>query len=227
MESRHPRNESPHPRVDLCLPVLYCPPVSWFVAARQAAGIILGLPEPYRKQTYRNRCAILTANGKMTLTVPVHKSTLRTAFTEVRIDHSKSWGRLHWRALTSAYNRSPFFLYYQDALHPFFHESTEISLYQYNLKLINKLFELLGWGDGSGKCRLAGQDKGCDESAAVYLPSKDGNGLIAPDLLEPYTQVFLQDKGFLPDLSILDLLFNLGPESLAYLERQGAVISDQ
>ena len=156
--------------------------------------------ERWQKQTERNRCIIATANGTQMLSVPITvpdyaQKPVRTG--DILISDHGNWRHLHWNAIASAYGMSPFFDYYADDLRPFFSEKWE-KLYDYNLAIIYKVIELLG-GEEIIKQRIF---KG---NTAEVAPAK------------PYYQTFQKRHGFIPNLSILDLLFNEGPTSIMYL----------
>ena len=134
--------------------------------------------ENYVKQTYRNRCSIAAANGPLSLSIPIVKpDTLKCQTKDIRISDHGNWRHLHWNALVSAYNMSPFFEYYADDFAPFYEKK-----YEFLLDFNEELRRLV-----------------CD---------------LRP---EPYYQVFREKFGFLPNLSIADLLFNMGPEGLVTL----------
>lgn len=172
--------------------------------------------ENYSKQSYRNRACILTGNGVQALSIPTIHEAHNPAITEVRIDYTTPWQRNHWRAIESAYNKSPYYLYYKDILQPFFEQRFD-SLFDFNLKLLHILLKSL-------------QLKTSIQLTDDYVPtcSPDLRTLIHPKrctepqypfrLSTPYYQVFEDRFGFKPNLSIIDLIFNLGPESIRYIE---------
>lgn len=163
---------------------------------------IIYADEHWQKQTERNRCIIATANGTQMLSVPItvpDYAQKPVSTKDILISDHGNWRHLHWNALASAYGMSPFFDYYADDIQPFFSEKWE-KLYDYNLAIINKVIDLLG-GDEIIKQRIF------ENSTADATPMK------------PYYQTFQKRHGFIPNLSILDLLFNEGPESILYLKR--------
>jgi hypothetical protein len=170
--------------------------------------------ESFLKQTYRNRCLIATTNGVQALTVPVERGT-SPLIKDIRISDHGNWRHLHWMALQSAYGESPFFEYYQDDIRPFFEQRWQY-LVDFNEAICKKMCQLIDI-----------QPQVARSSAFVPTPE----GIVdyrtainpkhpAPDAdftPNPYYQVYAQKHGFLPNLSVLDLLFNMGPESIFYL----------
>ena len=170
------------------LPTTFFGPVSWYEQiARASEPIFIEAHENFQKQTLRTRCRIATANGVQTLTVPVSGSG---SIKDIKISDHNNWRHLHWQALASAYGSSPFF------------EKKWEFLFDYNLEITRKMCELL---DIRKEIRLTDEYKGCTFDLRAKADCK------------PYYQVFQSRHGFLPDLSILDLLFNMGPEAILKL----------
>lgn len=158
---------------------------------------IIDKGERWQKQTERNRCVIATANGTQMLTVPVSVPAKEGNITtgDILISDHGNWRHLHWNALSSAYGMSPFFDYYADDIKPFFSEKWEF-LADYNLAITKKMIELLG-GDEILRQK-------------TFKPSDKTE-------IKPYYQTFQKRHGFIPNLSILDLLFNEGPDGILFL----------
>ena len=172
--------------------------------------------ENYIKQTYRNRCVLAAANGPLTLSVPIVKpDELKCPTKDIRISDHGNWRHLHWNALVSAYNMSPFFEYYADDFAPFY-ERRFTFLFDFNEALRQLICGLID---------LQPQVHYTDSYQPVV--NHDFRESIRPRRPEPdvafhpvpYYQVFQEKFGFLPNLSIVDLLFNMGPESLLVLRR--------
>lgn len=202
----------------LLLHPAYFPNIITFVALAQRA-VVWEAHDNFQKQTYRNRCYICTDQGRHRLTIPIKhgsKKENREKYRDVEIDNTSPWRRLHWRALKTAYNASPFFEFYEDDLKPLF-EDDEPYLYAFTMKTLTTLAGCLGL-----ECSDDPQTHTFDRAPSHYF---DARFLVdakkePPCFLEPYPQVFGEKQGFIANLSILDLLFNEGPNAPAYLKRQ-------
>lgn len=198
----------------------YFAPVQYYWHWRRSEQPMVEACENYLKQTWRNRCVIGTANGPMTLSLPVEGILGKSTIRDVRLSDHGNWQHLHWNSIESAYNSSPFFEYYADDLKPFF-EKKHNFLFDFNEEIREKMCELL-------EIRTSSQ------LTTTYLPEAETlDGLVdfrnnihpkkKPEIVdplfkpEPYYQVFDRKFGFQPNLSIMDLLFNMGPEAILYL----------
>ncbi len=202
------------------LSVAFLPPIEYFLIALKSDELWIEAAENYQKQTYRNRCNILTANGTLPLAVPVCHGNPKIVIRDVRIDYKTDWQRKHWKAIESAYNGSPFFQYYADFFIPFFQKKQEF-LFDYNiniLKVINKLLEINQ--DFFLTENYVKQDEDLLDYRQIIHPKRCNEENYALRIISPYPQVFDHKFGFTPNLSILDLLFNLGNESREYLNNQ-------
>lgn len=196
------------------LSTAYFGPVQWFQKVNRYDLAIVDERESFLKQTYRNRCIIAAANGPQALTVPVERGATGD-ISSMRISDHGNWRHIHWNALCSAYGESPFFDYYEDDVRPFFEERWEY-LCDYNMAIARKMCELLQM-----KEPVSTADVGTVDPSDVA----DFRSLIRPKHAQPdaefqarpYWQVFAQKNGFLPNLSVLDLLFNMGNEAVLYL----------
>lgn len=195
------------------LQTTYFGPVQWYQKLARYDRCIIEQYDSYHKQTYRNRCVIATANGLQALTVPVEKDG--QCMKDIRISDHNQWRRVHWNALMSAYSESPFFDYYVDDIHPFF-EQKYTFLVDFNEEIRQKMCELIDIHpqvEYSSQFEPAASNDFRDVIHAKH-PQPD------PDFQpKEYWQVFGHRYGFQPNLSILDLLFNMGPESVFYLVR--------
>ncbi len=191
----------------------YFGPVQWYQKLNRSEEACIEIHDSYQKQTYRNRCLIATTNGVQALTVPVGDDMVIS-------DHG-NWRHQHWQALTSAYGDSPFFLYYEDDLRPFYTERWEY-LYDFNEAIRQKVCELLDIQPKVTFTQHYYRTHEVHTSDNAYLDLRDAihPKHPAPDAdFQPrrYYQVYEQKHGFLPNLSILDLLFNMGPEAVFWL----------
>jgi hypothetical protein len=194
------------------LTTAYLPPISWFSLLLHHT-VILEKQETYARQSYRNRCHIYSERGILPLSVPVTR--LRghhTRIDDVQIYNGEKWYLKHWRAIQSAYEASPYFLYYQDELKPFYSGKYQ-SLWAFNKALTETLCALM---DISPRWEVTTTYEKHPENGMDLRQAFSPKKPLSRDF-PPYTQVFSDRHGFLPNLSILDLLFNLGPESKSYL----------
>ena len=194
------------------LSTTYFGPVQWYQKLHRAECVQMEQWESFQKQTYRNRCLIATTQGIQALTVPTERGG-SPLIKDTRISDHGNWRHLHWNALQSAYGESPFFEYYQDDIRPFFEQRWDFLL-DFNEAIRVKMCELI---DIQPKVTLTSEYS--PSSKIDYREAiRPKHPLPDPDFEpKPYYQVYQQKHGFLPNLSILDLLFNMGPESIFYL----------
>jgi hypothetical protein len=191
----------------------YLPPVNFFTAIKNGGDVLIEQYDNYCKQTYRNRCVIATAGGRQTLTIPVVKSdSPKQLMKDVRISDHGDWRRQHWNALESAYMNSPFFMYYQDDFRPFYEKKIDF-LIDFNTELTELILKLAGMK----KCLKLTESYTRPDSGTRDLRKMVEPGVEVSEEQRPYWQVFKQKYGFQPNLSAVDLLFNMGPEFPLYL----------
>ncbi|MEN3322891.1 WbqC family protein [Mariniflexile soesokkakense] len=194
----------------------YFPNIAHFVALVNAESVVFEVDDNFLKQTYRNRTYIYGANGKLALNIPViHTQKNRQKYRDVKIFNDTKWQDLHWKSLLSAYRTSPFFEYYEDELHPLFHSKAEFIL-DFNLKSFDVICDCLQMDLDTSKSKVYQTEI---INTADFRPLVNAKKE-APQQFDTYTQVFSDKHGFIPNLSILDLLFNEGPNALNYLESQ-------
>ena len=212
----------------MLLSTAYFPPVAWLaLAAREMtlspdrvlpSHVQLEACENYQKQSYRIRCCILAGDGVQMLQVPVvHGDSW--AISDVRVDYSTPWIVRTERALDTAYETSAYYYYYRDDLFTLL-EARPASLWELNLSTIRFLLEKTGVAcELSPTSAFAAPDTEADDFRIVIHPKRPDNILTGLGLDKPYYQVF-RDRmgGFTPRLSALDLLFNEGPDSIAWIK---------
>lgn len=205
------------------LPVLYSSyfaPIEYYSVMMKYGGMTVDVGEHYVKRSYRNKCSILSANGVMALTVPLSRSSsddadlTHAAMKDLKVSYDDNWRHVHWQSLVSAYNMSPFFEYYEDDIKPLFERK-----FDYLVDLNAEAMDIVN--------RLLMMDDVTINVSETYIPAQtvelDLRNQITPKThlndfnQKEYYQVFSEKYGFQPNLSILDLLFNLGPESRVVL----------
>ena len=227
-------------KVAKLLSTAYFPPVSYFAAmAQEMEGlsnrrdgdgsaelspsvIYLEACENFQKQSYRNRCRFYAADGVQTLSFPiVHEGgTHKQPISEAKVDYSKPWILQHKRAITSAYGTSAYFEYYQDELFAILDSRPE-RLFDLNLALIRFFIEKTGLCVDLRVTEDFRREspEGVEDLREVIHPKRPNTILADLGLEKPYFQVFSPKYGFQKDLSIMDLLFNEGPDSILYLKK--------
>lgn len=195
-------------------PMFYLPPIRYFTLLNlHRQNIVMEKEEHLVKQTYRNRAHIYSPDGMLPLVVPVVKgSKVHTKMKDVKISYDFKWQRLHWLSLQACYRRSAYFEYYEDDFAPFYHNKFEY-LFDYNEQLLQMVLTMT-------------KIKAEISCTAEYQPAYPGSADYRPTFSakkesgfqqKPYFQVFEERHGFLKNLSIADLLFNQGPQTVNYL----------
>nr|WP_295769510.1 WbqC family protein [uncultured Mucilaginibacter sp.] len=196
------------------LPMFYLPPVEYFtVLNNNKSNVLIEKHEHFPKQTYRNRAHVYTPDGLLSLVVPVIKgSKVHTAVKDVKISYDFNWQRLHWMSLQACYRRSAYFEFYEDDFARFYEDKFDY-LFDYNEQLLSMILKFL---------KLPAKLTYTEEYHRAYDDLADYRNSIHPKKdaafeQKPYFQVFEERKGFLKNLSIVDLLFNQGPQAISYL----------
>jgi hypothetical protein len=196
------------------LPMFYLPPVAYFTTLNaHKPDILIESQEHFPKQTYRNRANIYSPDGVLALTVPVVKgSKTHTNIKDVKISYDFRWQRQHWMGLETCYRRSAYFEYYEDDFAPFYQKHFTY-LFDYNEQMLQILLKFI-------KINLPLQYTETYE--AEYPQLNDYRDSISTKKefdfeQKPYFQVFDERNGFIKNLSIVDLLFNQGPQTINYL----------
>lgn len=203
---------------DIILGSAYLAPVSYFAALYSCRKAYIERYDHYMKQTYRNRCVIASADGPLALTIPVEKSSeVKCAMKDIRVSEHGNWRHVHRNAFVAAYKQSPFFDYYADEFNAFFDRKYEF-LYDFNMELTQWLCEQIDIQPElvpTGEYMDAGEGV-LDLREAIH-PKRSAEDMTLFYHPVSYYQVFYSRHGFQPDLSIVDLLFNMGPESILVL----------
>ena len=208
------QNDSIPARGEAVLSTAYLAPVQYFTKIVLYSKVYIEQHETYLKQSYRNRCYIYGTNGKIPLIVPVKKVRGNLTKTiDILIDYDTDWQRNHWNSIVSAYRSSPFFEFYEDELKPFY-TGKEERLLDLNRKMLLLILDFLGIGneifltDSFNKKYHDKADFRNSINPKKRLARTDNNFIPVK-----YRQVFTEKHGFLSNLSIIDLLFNEGPDS--------------
>jgi hypothetical protein len=183
-------------------------------AVVQAEQVVFEMEDNYQKQSYRNRAYIAHANGRLLLNAPIKhiKGGVKQPYKDVEVENSLLWQSHHWKSLESAYSTSPYFEFYKDDLHPLFTTPFK-NLMQHNLKGFKLICELVGIEVETSFTKE--YLKSPEQKDLRHLITAKGRPF---PTFEKYTQVLEANHGFIPNLSIIDLLFNEGPNTITYLE---------
>lgn len=196
----------------ILLPVFYLPPISWFSEfLNEENEVVLEQFENFPKQTYRNRTNIYGANGKLSLIIPIHHTGKR-CIKDIEISYAEDWQKLHWKSIKNAYQSSPYFEYYEDKLEKIFSEKPKFLL-EFNLTALEIILKILK----SEKEYFFTEE---------YIKSPEINDFRdhfsakneSEYQMDEYYQTFSDKLGFIKDLSIIDLICNIGPESATYIK---------
>lgn len=192
---------------------LYLAPVPLYARLFAADGIVFDSDSPFTKQTFRNRTVIATENGTQALTIPIVHTGGKQPMRDIRISEHGNWRHLHWNAIVSAYRKSPFFDYYADDF-AHFYEERDGFLMDFNMRLHATMCELLGL-ERTTATTVERAKNDIEDLRRMAEPATlaQTEGYTS----QPYYQVFATRNGFQPNLSIADLLFNMGPEALITL----------
>ncbi|MCW4451142.1 WbqC family protein [Kaistella sp. BT6-1-3] len=196
----------------ILLPIFYLPPISWFaVFLKDENEVVLEQCENFPKQTYRNRANIYGANGRLSLIIPT-RHTRKCVMKETEISHRENWQQLHWKSIKTAYQRSPYFEFYEEKLEKIFEFKTD-SLIEFNLNALKIIQDILktekAYSLNNDYVKIPLEENYREKFSAKKETEFE---------MEEYYQTFSDKLGFEKDLSILDLICNKGPETLTYLK---------
>lgn len=200
----------------LLIEMQYLAPIEYYSNILSHQKILIEQFEHFEKSTYRNRCYIAGPNGALRLSIPLEKGkNQHTVIKDVRISYDFAWQKIHWQSLCSVYRTSPYFEFYEDKLSPFY-ENNFIFLFDFNEQLMMVILQLLDLHPQFSKSThyeksYEGSIKDC---RSKILPNKINDFYYPPK----YQQVFESNNGFLPNMSIVDLLFCEGPEGVNLLK---------
>ena len=189
----------------------YFPNIASCITIVQSKKICFEIEDNYQKQTFRNRCYIYGANGKLGLHIPVHYTQKKRQKTkDIRIDNSSKWKSIHWKSIESAYRTSPFFEFYEDDFQSLFKNKSEW-LMDYNFQCIDLIQQCLDVDFGYKTS--TNFEKEVEDDFRPLINVKNHEHIQT----NPYIQVFENKHGYINNLSVLDVVFNLGTEALSYL----------
>lgn len=202
----------------ILLSTAYFAPVHFYSRFIYHSKVYVEQFEHFNKQTFRNRCIISGGNGLISLVVPVVKGRgPKIQIKELKIAYDMNWQRNQWQTIVSAYNSSPYFEYYQDELFPFFEKKYKYLL-DFNLQIHKTVCDFLEIKNTATPTNdFEEVPEGTLNFREIISPKNKTNIDAAFHPME-YTQVFTEKFGFSPNLSILDLLFNEGPNAFTILE---------
>ena len=199
------------------LSTAYLAPIQYYSKLKNYQNCLIEHFEHFPKQTYRSRCDVYSPNGILKLSIPLVKRNHRQIIKDIRISYDHDWQKLHWRSLESCYRRSPFFEYFEDDLLPYYTDKKFDFLIDLNEALQQEILKLL---------KLKTNYHFTTEHHKTYSDTDDFRDLISPKkelskdadfISQPYMQVFESNHGFIPNLSIVDVLFNQGSKAFEHI----------
>jgi hypothetical protein len=202
------------------LEIHYLPSIAYFCQLLKYNEVIIDDAEAFGRQSYRNRCYIAAANGKMPLIIPVKRSRDGINISKIEIDNSTNWQHIHWQSIQSAYGKSAFFEYYAPYLKPFYEKEYE-NLFGFNLEIIKTLAKILKLKTNISLLSEI-EDFNISEVEDIrdtIHPKTNSEEISKHFSIKPYMQVFMEKHGFIPNLSILDLLMCEGPNAVEVIYR--------
>jgi len=205
----------------LLLELQYLAPIQYYAKLCSGQPVYIEQHEHYVKRSYRNRAHIIGANGLLRLTIPLKKGKNEgQPIRDVRIEYVQKWQARHWQSIRSAYGKAPFFEHYEGELHPMFQKKHNF-LFDWNLELMYALIDLIGISPDVHftKKYVHITPEGTLDLRNTIHPKKRHHKPDTAYQSMPYAQVFQDKHGFVPSLSVLDLLFCVGPQTSLILEQ--------
>ena len=200
--------------MSLVLSSVYAGNLVYYSLIANSNKIILDVYENFNKQSFRNRCVIASPNGPLKLIIPIVRSS-KNIVKDVKIDNTQNWKKIHWKSLESSYRSSPYFEFYEDEFYSLYFKNKNDFLFEFNNKINLAVLKCLGI-ETEIMISSSYVEKDLDiEDFRNIIPSKS-KGLEKFKEIK-YNQVFQEKQSFLPNLSILDLLFNEGPLAKQFL----------
>lgn len=195
----------------------YLAPIQYYTKLLNYKQVYIEIHDHFIKQTYRNRCKIYGANGLLQLSIPVKKDQVKTKVKDILIDYDTNWQKMHWKSIESAYRSSPFFEFYEDDLKPFYTKKYKY-LFDFNADIQKVILDLLEIVTNIKFTEdfIHADNHQFDDYREKIHPKKQVED---PNFnIQKYNQVFTEKHGFIENLSIIDLLFNEGPNVVNILE---------
>ena len=195
--------------MNILIEIQFLPPVQFFSKFSTDDRILLDDMEIFQKQSYRNRCRIAGANNIQNLIIPLKQGKTHIQTKEVEIDNSGRWQREHWHSIKSAYGKSPYFEHYSMYFEAFFKKKYDL-LWDFDLGLLKTSMKLLKIPEA----RLGLFSEHPNEEYIDFrnhIHPKEKYAINDPSFIpQPYSQTFMERTGFIPNLSVIDLIFNKG-----------------
>ena len=209
----------------MLLSTAYLPSISYMAMCSVSSKASIESCENYVKQSFRNRTQIASSNGILDLIIPIEKSNgSKTHIKDIKIMYAEQWNKQHIHAINSAYKSSPFFEFYADDFMPII-EKQFTFLWDLNLELLKAFSKIIPL-----QCEfvetnqfLEIQSQNAEDYRYVITPKKQ----LPKEIFDDYYQVFNYKYGFIPNLSIIDLISNVGPDSIIYLKNVGCNLQNK
>lgn len=199
---------------NIILPIVYLGNINYYsVLLKNKDNVLLDKHEHYVKQSYHNRAEIYGANGKLTLIVPLEKRNKRMAIKDVNISYDEAWQKTHWKSFISAYRSSPYFEFYEHEFSPFYLDKKYNSLFELNIELQKVILNILNINFNFNYTQEYTVLEGEDYRKTIHPKIKP----LEEYPKDTYIQVFEDKEGYISNLSILDLIFNEGPNAINFL----------